>query len=65
MEWMDYEGRGGFFTGETDEKGRPHGMGSMRYNDGRVLEGEWYHGEFDRPGRGDGSVKTSRSRNRF
>ncbi|KAL7508126.1 hypothetical protein ACHAXN_005232 [Cyclotella atomus] len=64
MEWMDHDGKDGFFTGETDEKGRPHGMGSMRYNDGKVLEGDWFHGEFDRPGRGDGSVKTSRSRNR-
>jgi hypothetical protein len=62
MEWIDYDGRDGVFTGETDEKGRPHGMGSMRYNDGRVLEGEWFHGEC--PVRGDGSVKTSRSRNR-
>jgi hypothetical protein len=64
MEWIDYDGKDGFFTGETDEKGRPHGMGSMRYSDGKVLEGEFYHGEFERPGRSDGSVKTSRSRNR-
>jgi len=49
MEWMDYDGKVGSYTGETDEKGRPHGMGSIRYNDGKVLEGGWYHGEFDRP----------------
>eukprot|EP00804_Cyclotella_cryptica_P030161 CCRYP_009569-RA/>CCRYP_009569-RA protein AED:0.02 eAED:0.02 QI:425/1/1/1/1/1/2/375/1020 len=65
MEWMDLNGRCGFFTGETDEQRKPHGMGSMRYNDGKVLEGEWHHGEFDRHGgRGDGSVKSSRSRSR-
>lgn len=65
MEWMDLNGRCGYFTGETDEQRKPHGMGSMRYNDGKVLEGEWYHGEFDRhSGRGDGSVKLGRPRNR-
>lgn len=66
MEWMDYDGKNGFYTGETDDKGRPHGMGSLRYNDGNVVEGEFFQGEFgfDRSGRGDGSVKTSRSRNR-
>lgn len=47
MEWTDLEGANGFFTGETDEDNEPHGMGSMRYHRGEVLEGKWYHGEFE------------------
>jgi hypothetical protein len=69
MEWMDLDGRCGNYTGETDEQRLPHGMGSFRTNDGRVMEGEWSRGEFferQGGGRGDGSVKSggrARSRN--
>jgi hypothetical protein len=31
-----------------DENGEPHGMGTMKYHDGSVLEGAWYHGELER-----------------
>lgn len=48
LEWTDLEGHAGFYTGETDDGREPHGLGSQRYHDGRVLEGEWYHGEFER-----------------
>lgn len=53
MEWTDLRGRDGRYTGETDESGEPHGMGSVRYaDDGTVVEGEWYHGELERMIRG-------------
>lgn len=48
MPWTDLIGESGLYTGETDENGEPHGMGMMRYHDGSVLEGEWYHGELER-----------------
>mmetsp|Transcript_4491 Transcript_4491/g.8335 ORF Transcript_4491/g.8335 Transcript_4491/m.8335 type:complete len:112 (-) Transcript_4491:125-460(-) len=49
LQWTDLQGRDGYYTGETDESGEPHGMGSMRYLDnGSVMEGEWYHGELER-----------------
>lgn len=45
LEWTDLDGQSGFFTGELNEdSGEPHGMGSMRYHDGGVLEGQWYEG---------------------
>lgn len=47
IEWTDLNGKDGYYTGETDESGEPHGMGSMRYLDNTVLEGEWYHGELE------------------
>ena len=48
MDWTDLRGHDGRYTGETDGSGEPHGMGSMRYLDGAVEEGEWYHGELER-----------------
>ena len=56
MEWSDLRGNPGFFTGETDEGREPHGMGSMRYSDGGVLAGEWFHGQFRPRAPGGGSV---------
>ncbi|KAL7428298.1 hypothetical protein ACHAXM_001207 [Skeletonema potamos] len=48
MPWTDLIGESGLYTGEIDENGEPHGMGMMRYHDGSVLEGEWFHGELQR-----------------
>ena len=49
VEWTDLNGKLGYYTGEIDEEGEPHGLGSMRYvENNAVLEGEWYHGEFER-----------------
>ena len=48
MPWTDLIGESGLYTGETDNNGEPNGMGKMRYHDGSVLEGEWYHGELQR-----------------
>lgn len=48
LEWTDLHGKNGYYTGEADESGEPHGLGSMRYVDGMLVEGEWYHGELER-----------------
>ena len=49
LQWTNLQGQAGYYTGEIDETGEPHGMGSMRYLDTNiVLEGEWYHGELER-----------------
>lgn len=45
MEWTDLNGKVGYYTGEIDESGEPHGLGGMRYLDSTSVEGEWYHGE--------------------
>mmetsp|Transcript_7177 Transcript_7177/g.14501 ORF Transcript_7177/g.14501 Transcript_7177/m.14501 type:complete len:1267 (-) Transcript_7177:3184-6984(-) len=62
MQWTDYRGNSGFFTGETDEDGEPDGMGSMRYHSGEVLEGKWTHGEFEGRGGGGGRSVSSSSK---
>lgn len=49
LQWTDLHGKAGYYTGEIDETGEPHGMGGMRYHDtNTVIEGEWYHGELER-----------------
>jgi len=49
LEWTDLQGKAGYYTGEIDETGEPHGMGSMRYaNSETLVEGEWYHGVIER-----------------
>lgn len=48
IEWTDLNGQDGYYTGETDGDGEPHGLGSMHYvHDNSVLEGEWYHGTLE------------------
>ena len=36
----------GLYSGETNEYGRPHGRGQMRYDNGTVFEGKWINGEW-------------------
>ena len=63
LQWTDLNGKDGYYTGETDESGEPHGMGSMRYiDDNTVLEGEWYHGELERQMHQHGIVSMGGSR---
>jgi len=35
----------GWYTGEVNSHGKPHGNGRMRCKTGRSIEGEWYQGE--------------------
>lgn len=44
MHWADHS-KTGTYTGEVNERKVPHGMGSMRCNDGSVAEGMWKNGE--------------------
>ena len=37
-------GVSGLYTGEVNEFKTPYGMGSMRYDDGYIAEGEWRNG---------------------
>ena len=37
-------GETGWYTGEVDFEGKPHGNGRMRYKTGHSYEGEWIHG---------------------
>ena len=37
-------GESGWYTGEVDSDGNPHGHGSMRYKTGHSYEGNWNHG---------------------
>jgi hypothetical protein len=46
MRWTDRNGDMGSFTGEVNHFDTPHGMGSMRYDYGMVVEGMWRDGEF-------------------
>ncbi len=34
----------GWYTGEVDSEGRPHGYGRMRFKTGYTFEGKWSHG---------------------
>lgn len=34
----------GLFTGEVNERGQPHGVGRMNYDNGAVFEGKWTNG---------------------
>lgn len=43
---MDPYGDKGSYTGETDSKIKPHGLGTMDYNDGRKYTGSWNHGQW-------------------
>ena len=44
MRWTDVNGVSGLYTGEVNEFKTPYGMGSMRYDDGYIAEGEWRNG---------------------
>jgi len=37
-------GESGWYTGEVDSEGNPHGSGRMRFRTGHSYEGEWNHG---------------------
>ena len=37
-------GEAGWYTGEVDSEGIPHGYGRMRFRTGHSYEGEWNHG---------------------
>lgn len=45
MMWMDQCGNTGAYTGEVNFLSIPHGIGSMRYDQGDVSEGMWRNGE--------------------
>lgn len=40
-------GECGWYTGEVDKEGKPHGQGRMRFKIGHTYEGEWRHGYSD------------------
>jgi len=44
MPYSDVHGRSGLYTGEIDERGRPHGRGVLRYGNGTAHEGTWTEG---------------------
>ena len=44
MEWMDFKGQSGRYTGEVNQDKIPHGNGVMRYDFGLIAEGEWVRG---------------------
>ena len=44
MPYSDVHGRSGLYTGEIDERGRPHGRGVLRYHNGTVHDGTWTAG---------------------
>lgn len=37
-------GESGWYTGEVDSEGKPHGSGRMRFKTGHSYEGGWKHG---------------------
>lgn len=37
-------GESGWYSGEVDLEGKPHGFGRMRFKTGHTYEGEWSHG---------------------
>lgn len=43
---LDPYGDKGSYTGEVDSKIKPHGLGTMNYNDGRTYTGSWSHGQW-------------------
>eukprot|EP00569_Conticribra_weissflogii_P001138 CAMPEP_0171355230 /NCGR_PEP_ID=MMETSP0878-20121228/45113_1 /TAXON_ID=67004 /ORGANISM="Thalassiosira weissflogii, Strain CCMP1336" /LENGTH=983 /DNA_ID=CAMNT_0011861223 /DNA_START=26 /DNA_END=2975 /DNA_ORIENTATION=+ len=47
MPWTDVNGETGSYTGEVNSLNIPDGMGSMRYDNGVVAEGNWKDGEID------------------
>eukprot|EP00574_Skeletonema_japonicum_P008573 CAMPEP_0201724288 /NCGR_PEP_ID=MMETSP0593-20130828/8085_1 /ASSEMBLY_ACC=CAM_ASM_000672 /TAXON_ID=267983 /ORGANISM="Skeletonema japonicum, Strain CCMP2506" /LENGTH=633 /DNA_ID=CAMNT_0048215527 /DNA_START=11 /DNA_END=1912 /DNA_ORIENTATION=+ len=40
-------GESGWYTGEVDMEGKPHGQGRMRFKIGHTYEGDWRHGYSD------------------
>ena len=42
--FTDDNGDVGMYTGETNEYGRPHGKGRMKYKNGVFFEGKWVNG---------------------
>mmetsp|Transcript_16719 Transcript_16719/g.25452 ORF Transcript_16719/g.25452 Transcript_16719/m.25452 type:complete len:336 (-) Transcript_16719:94-1101(-) len=43
---LDPYGDKGAYTGEVDSKIKPHGLGTMHYNDGRTYTGSWSRGQW-------------------
>ncbi len=44
MEWVDFIGEAGRYTGEVNNHKVPHGWGIMKYDFGLIAEGEWVCG---------------------
>merc|ERR1712238_372179 len=44
MEWTDFNGSSGRYTGEVNNEGVPHGKGIMKYSYGLIAEGEFNNG---------------------
>ncbi|KAL3800116.1 hypothetical protein HJC23_001037 [Cyclotella cryptica] len=44
MPFTDQFGDFGMYTGQVDDDGRPHGKGSMKYDNGVFYEGTWTNG---------------------
>lgn len=44
MEWIDFKGQSGRYSGEINQDKIPHGNGIMRYDFGLIAEGEWVRG---------------------
>eukprot|EP00578_Thalassiosira_sp_NH16_P017998 CAMPEP_0181106668 /NCGR_PEP_ID=MMETSP1071-20121207/16651_1 /TAXON_ID=35127 /ORGANISM="Thalassiosira sp., Strain NH16" /LENGTH=94 /DNA_ID=CAMNT_0023190083 /DNA_START=326 /DNA_END=610 /DNA_ORIENTATION=- len=55
----------GLYSGETNEYGRPHGRGQMRYDNGTVFEGKWINGVRDGHGIGTSPPPPSAHRDRL
>jgi hypothetical protein len=47
MSYTDPHGDAGIYTGEVDEESRPHGKGTMKYDNGVFYEGNWVNGKKD------------------
>eukprot|EP00970_Alexandrium_tamarense_P014300 scaffold4047_cov135-Alexandrium_tamarense.AAC.6 len=44
MEWIDFSGMAGRYTGTVNEDNLPEGKGIMKYDFGLIAEGEWVKG---------------------
>ena len=47
---IDKRVEGGYYTGDVDQDGYPHGQGKMTYDDQSIYEGSWSDGKRDGPG---------------
>lgn len=61
MPWTDVNGETGSYTGEVNSLNIPDGMGSMRYDNGVVAEGNWRDGEIDGDDGEDGNADDAMS----
>jgi hypothetical protein len=55
VDLVDPYGDAGTYTGELSvSKRKPHGVGEMTYQDGRVFSGGWFQGQWHGKGKNDG-----------